>query len=330
MDARTVFAWLLVTVLGVVTWLILEPFLSWLLVTGLLAVVLHPVQRRLEPRFGARPSAGVLVAVVVLLVVVGLGLGTNVALSHGIPLLESLGEAQALRRVETVLEQVLGRPVSITPVVEQGVDRATTLLGDRATSIIGRSLHVFLGFLLLTFLLYYLLTDGPEFVGWLQRVAPLDRQVSTELFAAADHLTWAVLKGHVFVAIVQGLVAGISLFVTGVPEAGTLTLAMMILAIVPIIGVAPVLGGAVVYLFLQGNLLSAAFIVLWGVTTVAITDDYLRAYLIDRESELHSATIFVGVLGGTYLLGAMGLFVGPILVGLFKTTVEVFGDHYDV
>jgi predicted PurR-regulated permease PerM len=76
-------------------------------------------------------------------------------------------------------------------------------------------------------------------------------------------------------------------------------------------------------------LLSAAFVV-WGMTFVAVTDDYLRALIIDRESEMHLVVIFVGVVGGTHLLGAMGLFVGPILIGLFKTCVEVVGGHYGV
>ena len=48
MDARTVFAWVLVAVSVVILWLLVQPFLSWLLVTGLLAVALEPVHRRLE------------------------------------------------------------------------------------------------------------------------------------------------------------------------------------------------------------------------------------------------------------------------------------------
>jgi predicted PurR-regulated permease PerM len=330
MDARTVFAWLLVAALALVTWLILEPFLSWLLLTGLLAFVLHPVHRRFAAHVGPRISAGLLVSVVVVLVLAVLLVGVDLLLSRGLPLLRQLTETDVLRRFHDFLQQSVGVDVSVTSLVVRVLERAASLLGDQATSVVSQSLHGVLGFLLVTFLLYYLLTDGTAFVRWLQRVAPLDDGVSEELFAAVDDMTWAVLKGHVFVAVVQGLVAGFSLFVTGVPNPVLLTGAMMVLALVPFVGVAPVLGGAVVYLYLQGAVLSAAFVVGWGLTTVAITDDYLRAYLIDRESDLHSAAVFVGVLGGTYLFGAIGLFVGPILVGSFKSAVEVFGDHYDV
>lgn len=330
MDGRTVFAWILVAVLAAITWLLMQPFLSWLLATGLLAFVCFPLHRRLEDRIGPRLSAGLLSVLVVLVVVVPLALGVNAALERGTVLLEDVSRARILRQLERFLERYVGISVPIQSYAEQGVERLGNYVSGRASTILGAGLHAFVGFLLLVFVFYYLLKDGHLFVRWLREMTPLEPAVRDELFASVKHMAWAVLKGHVLVAIIQGLVAGVSLFLTGVPEAPLLTVAMMFLAIIPIVGVAPVLGGAVVYLFSNGQVLSAAFVVVWGMTSVAVTDDYLRALIIDRESEMHSAVIFVGVVGGTYLLGAIGLFVGPILIALFKTCVEVVGGHYGV
>lgn len=330
MDARTAFSWVLVAVLAAVTWLLVQPFLSWLLATGLLAFVLNPVHRRLEDRIGSRPSAGLLSVVVALVVVVPLTVGAAALLTEGTALFEALTEANVLGQFERLIERRTGLSVPVQSVAQRVTERLANYASRRASALLSGGLHAFIGFLLLTFVLYYLLTDGRSFVRWLKASTPLDRPVRDELFDSANDMVWAVLKGHVLVALVQGLVSGISLFVTGVPHPFVLTVAMMFLAIVPIVGVAPVLGGAVVYLFVNGQPLYAAFVVVWGLTAVAVTDDYLRAYLIDRESAMHSAVIFVGIAGGTYLLGAMGLFVGPILIGLFKTTVDVLGDHYDV
>jgi predicted PurR-regulated permease PerM len=129
---------------------------------------------------------------------------------------------------------------------------------------------------------------------------------------------------------VQGVVAGVGLFVAGIPNATFWTIVMMVLAMVPIVGVAPVLGGATIYLAVEGRLLAAALLVVYGTSVVAITDDYLRALVIDKESSLHSAVILLGVFGAAYFIGAIGLFVGPILLALFKATLEVFTDYYDV
>jgi len=330
MDARTAFAWALVAALATITWLLVEPFLSWLLLTGLLAVVLFPIHRRLAPRIGPRASAGLLAVGVAVLTVAAIAVGGTLAVQRGAELLEGVSRSDLVVRADRLLAQYVGASVAVEPLAERAADRLSSAVGGSATSIASAGLHAFIGFLLLTFVLYYLLKDGREFVAWLERVTPLPSAVRDELFDAADDMTWAVLKGHVLVAAVQGAVAGVSLFATGVPQAGVLTGAMMVLALIPVIGVAPVLGGAVIFLFANGRVLGAAFVIVWGFTSVAITDDYLRAYLIDRQSEMHSAVIFVGIVGGTYLLGPIGLFVGPILIGLFKVTVEVLGVHYGV
>lgn len=327
-ETSSVFAWLLVVALAVATWLVVSPFLSWLLATGLLAFALFPVHRRLEPRLGSRLSAGLLVAVVVGLVVVPVSLGVEALADQGGSFLQSVAGAQEVEELRRTLERRTGLSVPEPSAAQFGGGRLSEYLAQRAPGVLSAGLHAFVGFLLLTFVLYYLLKDGRQFVGWLERVTPLPPSVRDELFASVDDMTWAILKGHILVALVQGAVAGVSLFATGVPRAGLLTVAMMVLAIVPVVGVAPVLGGAVVYLFLNDRLLSAAFVVVWGFSAVAVTDDYLRALLIDRESGMHAAVILVGLAGGTYLLGPMGLFVGPVLVGLFKTTVDVLGRHY--
>lgn len=330
MEARTAFAWMLVALLAVITWLLIRPVLSWLLATLILAFVLFPVHRRLERRIGPRASAGLLTLLIVAIVVGGFVLGVNAVLNRGIVLLEAVSASGVLQRIDRLLTRYTGLSIPVQSLVDRGSEQLSTYLSERTSSFLSAGFHALIGFLLLAFVLYYLLKDGRQFVRWLKGVTPLASDVQDELFASAHDMTWAVLKGHVLVAIVQGTVAGVSLFITGVPQALLLTVAMMFLAIVPIIGVAPVLGGAVVYLLVNGQTLSAAFVVVWGLTSVAISDDYLRALFIERGSEMHSAVVLVGIVGGTYLLGPMGLFVGPILIGLFKTAVEVLGAYYGV
>jgi predicted PurR-regulated permease PerM len=329
-SARAVFAWVLLAVLVALGWYLVEPFLSWLLATGFLAFVLAPVHRRLEERIGSRPSAASLVVVVVLVVVGPVTFGVEAVLDVWPALLDEFSNAGGFSRLDRLIERTVGVSIPVESLARRGIERAGAYTSGRTTSLFRAGLHAFVGFLLSTFVLYYLFADGRQFVAWLKRMTPLSTDVRDELFRSVDEMMWAVLKGHVLVAVVQGAIAGVSLFVTGVPYALSLTVAMMFLAIVPIVGVSPVLAGAVVFLFLQGRLLSAVFVAVWGFTAVAITDDYLRAELIDRESEMHSAVVLVGVAGGTYLLGVMGVFVGPILIGLLKTAVEVLGNHYGV
>jgi predicted PurR-regulated permease PerM len=328
MDARTGFAAILVGTLAVLSLLVVEPFLSYLLGAMLLAFTLWPLQRRLEPVVGEQVSALALVGFAVVLIVapVSLLVTVGVAQIEGLP--TSVDDLPAFQPVQNQLERRLG--IQVGPLIDRLIETVTSGIAERTSTVAGASIHAFVGVLLLIFLLYYLLKDGEKLVGWVKHVTPLPKDVQDRLYEEAETATWAVLKGHVFVAIVQGLVSGVGLFVLGIPNAIFWTVAMMFLAIIPIVGVAPVLGGAIIYLVMQGRFLEAVLLFVYGMTAVAVVDDYLRALVIDKESSLHSGVILLGVLGAVYFLGAIGLFVGPIILALFKATVEVFSEYYRI
>lgn len=69
-------------------------------------------------------------------------------------------------------------------------------------------------------------------------------------------------------------------------------------------------------------------LVLYGVFVVGLVDNYARPIVIDREAGLNPAVILVGVFGGTDAIGMTGLFIRPIVLPVFVTTVETFDDQY--
>lgn len=328
MEARTGFAVVLVLVLAVLSALIVEPFLSYVLAAILLAFVLYPVQRRAAARVDERLAALLLVSLTVALVVGPVTVLFDVALSE----LDTAPETvtDIVTQVEQLLERRFGVNLRIATPADRLAEQFASIVTERSSRLLELGLHAFLGVLLFLFLLYYLLKDGGRFVGWTKRVTPLPRTVQDELYAEAEEVTWAVLKGHVFVASLQGFVSGVGLFALGIPDAPFWTVVMMFLAMIPIVGVAPVMGGAAIYLAVNGRVVEAALLVVYGMTVVAITDDYLRALVVDRESSLHSGVILLGVFGAAYLFGAIGIFLGPIVLALFKATIEVFSEYYDL
>jgi len=182
---------------------------------------------------------------------------------------------------------------------------------------------------LLIFLLYYLLKDGEKFVKWLRDTTPLPSDIQNQLYARVNKTTWAVIKGHVLVAVVQGLIAGLGLAITGVPNYAFWTFIMVILGFIPIIGTVVVWLPAAAYLFAIDRSAAAIFLFLYGMVIVGLTDNILRPIAVDRGSNLHPAVIIIGVIGGVYIFGAAGLFIGPIILGIFKAVLLVFKNNYE-
>jgi predicted PurR-regulated permease PerM len=123
-----------------------------------------------------------------------------------------------------------------------------------------------------------------------------------------------VALGVVVTAITQALFGGLGLFIAGVPFASLLTAAMLLLAIAQI-GVIPVLGSAVIWLYWSGDSTWGTFLLVW--TVIAGTmDNFLRPILIRKGADLPLLLVFAGVIGGLIAFGLIGIFVGPVVLAV--------------
>jgi predicted PurR-regulated permease PerM len=124
----------------------------------------------------------------------------------------------------------------------------------------------------------------------------------------------SVVKGVIGVAVIQTLLAGAGFFLAGVPHAGILALIALILAIIQI-GPAIVIIPVIIYLFTTGNSLFAG---LWTAYFVLVmfSENILKPFLLSKGAPVPTIVIFLGVLGGFFLSGFIGLFTGAIMLSI--------------
>jgi predicted PurR-regulated permease PerM len=58
-------------------------------------------------------------------------------------------------------------------------------------------------------------------------------------------------------------------------------------------------------------------------------DNFLRPLLISGRAEVPTLAVFVGVMGGLQAFGFIGLFVGPIVLGLLVALFRFQTDAAD-
>lgn len=328
MNTQRAFILLLIALSGVATLLVVLPFLQYILAAIILGYVLHPLQPKLAPYVGERAAPVVLI------------LGSF--LVGAIPLLYIflvfLRDLQAFTRGETGLqlgeiESTIASTVGIdidlrTVIVDVGQDLMSLLFG-RASELFTVGMRAMFGIALVLFIVYYVLRDGDEFVDWLETVIPLTPPMTRSLFDRIHRTTWGVVIGHIFAAVLQGIVGGIGLYLAGLPKPVFWTVVMVILALLPLIGAFLVWGPAAAYLILVGEPTTGVLLALYGVLVVSTVDNYSRPIVIDQQARLNPAVILIGVFGGVFTLGFTGLFVGPIVIAVFAATLVTFRDEYD-
>jgi predicted PurR-regulated permease PerM len=131
-----------------------------------------------------------------------------------------------------------------------------------------------------------------------------------------------VALGVVVTAVVQSVLGGIGLAIAGVPFAPVLTALMFMLALAQI-GPAPVLLGALAWLWWQDSTGWFIAMLIWSIA-VGSLDNVLRPILIRRGADLPLLLIFAGVIGGLFAFGLLGLFVGPVLLAVAYTLLDAW------
>jgi predicted PurR-regulated permease PerM len=124
----------------------------------------------------------------------------------------------------------------------------------------------------------------------------------------------SVIKGVLGVAVIQALLAGLGLLLSGIPYAGVWALLCLIFAIVQI-GTSIVLIPSLIYLFATGSALTAS---LWAVYFVFVifSDNILKPLFLSKGASVPTLVIFLGVLGGFITQGFIGLFTGAIILSI--------------
>lgn len=128
----------------------------------------------------------------------------------------------------------------------------------------------------------------------------------------------SVFLGIVGTALVQGALVTVGLAVAGVSGALVLGFVAFVAAVaqLPTLLVwAPV----VVWLWLGDATIAAVGLALWGLLVVNTVDNVLKPLIISSGAKLPLLLIFIGVIGGLLQFGVLGLFIGPVLLGVAHT-----------
>ena len=136
-----------------------------------------------------------------------------------------------------------------------------------------------------------------------------------------------VALGVIGTAIIQAVFAGIGLAIAGVPFVAVLTAVMVVLGVAQV-GAIPVLIPAVVWLYWTGRPGMGTLLLVWTIVTGAM-DNFVRPMLIKKGVDLPVLLITAGVIGGLIAFGAIGLFVGPVVLAVSYTLLVawIHGDE---
>lgn len=312
-------------------WRIVQPLWQPLLWAVLLGALLAPFNSRLAVRLGGRPklaSAITTTGVVLLLLLPIIAIGGAVA-SEAAYLLKRIDAttlspsrldpsqipwlAAPLQWLESTARVDLGQ---IQAWIVTGAKRLLEIVASSGGSLFLGAIGTLVSLILMLFVLFFVLRDGPRFAARTVRMLPIESGLRGKLWRHLIEVTRAVFMGIGLTAVVQGILLGIGFAIAGVPSPLVFGVLGMLFALVPMVGTAIVWIPAALWLLAQGQPYYALFMLFWGVIVVGGVDNFLRPMLISGRAEVPTLAVFIGVMGGLSAFGFIGLFLGPIVLGL--------------
>jgi predicted PurR-regulated permease PerM len=133
----------------------------------------------------------------------------------------------------------------------------------------------------------------------------------------------SVALGVVLTALIQSALGGLGFLAVGIPFAGLLTAFMFMLSVAQI-GPAPILLGAVVWMYWTSDSAWVPSALLVWCLFVGAIDNVLRPILIQRSGPLPLLIVFTGVIGGLLSFGLIGIFIGPVVLAIVYTLLKAW------
>ena len=335
---RVLFAVVAIGGLTAVSFWVLRPFLPSAIWAVMIVIATWPEMRALQRRLWGRRSLAVAVMTLVMTAaVLGPVAGAVVAVIERADEFTAWARSLAVITIPPLPEWVSRLPVigqRIAQKWQSVVSLHPTDLADRVSPYlrdIARWLIVQAGSLL-TLLVQLLLTVAFSAVlyakgeaaaagvlAFARRLAGVEGERAARLSGQAIR---AIALGIVGTALVQAVVGGIGLAVTGVPRPLLLTAVMFLLGVAQV-GAVPVLIAAIVWLFWHEQALWGTVLIVWSVVTGSL-DNFLRPILIKKGADLPLLLVFAGVMGGLLAFGIIGLFVGPVVLAVSYTLLAAW------
>ncbi len=320
---------------------VVKPFIQPVFIAALFAALFTPLYRKFLKGVGKRRSlaSGLTIITILLFVVVPVGFifATFVSQASDIANTAAPWIRQQLATPGQITAMMEGLP--FYHIIEPYREIVLTRFGELVNYLSGLLLGLFqsatvgtfkslLTSLIVLYTMFFFLVDGDRLLYYLLYYLPLNDEDEKKLLSRFTSVTRATLKGTAVIGFLQGGLAGMALWLAGIPSALFWAICMMLFSVVPGIGTAIVWVPAVIYLVVGGQYITALLVGLFCAIVVGTVDNVLRPRLVGNDTQMHELMIFFSTLGGLIMFGFMGFVIGPIIAALFVTVWELYGDEF--
>ena len=327
--------------------LIFAPFFTPILWALILARLFYPLYQYLFHLFRGKPTicaflstlAVTFVAVLPVAYVVFLAITETIhAYQAAMTWLQNGGLKQlpatvsALPFIGNISQELLGRFVlaygDLQGSLLEGGKAVSAVLLTGVSGLAKNTFDLITDFLIMLFTLFFFFRDGQRLYDVFYDAVPIDDGHKAVIFDRLTQTMDGVVRGTLLTALAQGVVAGLAYWALDVPFPVFLGAISALVSLLPFGGTALVWVPVAAYLLWAASLWKMIVMIVVGVGLVGLMDNVLQPLLVGSEADLPVLFLFFASVGGLAYFGFIGLFLGPILLGIAIATFKIYRENY--
>ncbi len=318
---------LIIVILLVLSFLLLKPLILSIITGLILAFLFSPVYDWLYKHLKLENlAASLIILLIVILIVLPVWFLTPVVINQSIKIYLASQQIDFVTPLKSIFPSFFITEAFTSEfgaVISSFVTNITHSLTNSLSKLILNFPTIALQFVVVFFVLFFVLRDKEKIVAYLQSLLPFSKEVEKKLFKSTKDVTLSVLYGQILMGVMAGIISGLGFIIFRVPNALILTLAAIIVGILPIVGTPVIWIPVVVYLLIAGNTFAAFGVMIIGLIS-SIIPSLLQPIFVSKRTNINTSLILIGMLGGWLLFGILGLVIGPLIIAYLFIVLEIY------
>ncbi|MDR1388398.1 MAG: AI-2E family transporter [Treponema sp.] len=182
----------------------------------------------------------------------------------------------------------------------------------------------FTGLVFMVFSLFFFYMDGSYLSRLFLHVIPIKREYIIALVSKFKEIVRNLVLGYIMVALVQALMAFFVYSIFRVQGALVFAVLTFLCAFIPMVGAGIVWFPIGLTRIINGDVSNGILFLVASGILISTLDNVLRPFFLRDRIQLHPLIIFLAILGGISAFGFNGIILGPMVVILFLTVLDLF------
>jgi predicted PurR-regulated permease PerM len=334
----------------VLSFFIIKPFISAILVSLVLAYIFYPVYKLVNKKIKNKNVAAFTTTIIVIFLIVVPSFFILNTISREAIFLYSASKDKMLTgdflegvcmeegkdfscKITNFFRRVFSHP-QIQQYLGTTIKEAVSFLVEKIRDFLFSIPARILNFFVMMFVVFFLFRDGKKFVEKVEDLLPLKKAHKKQVFVKFNDTAFAVIYGSLIVAIIQGSLGGIGFFAVGIKNPLIWAVIMMFFALVPFVGTVVVWLPAALILIFNGYVQSDTLVIVkgigllvYGTFVISFIDNLIKPKIIGDRAKVHPVLVLLGVLGGLHFFGFIGIIVGPLVLALLVTFIKIYEEE---